>query len=381
VSRAGFKELNRGAVAFLLLAPLSAAWSIDSSATLLRCVSLTTIYLICFALTVDGWQRTRFQRLALPPLLLILIGSLIVGIYAPDRIIEIGEDLSQKGAWHGITHSKNEFGMMAGSATIICVNRVLSRESGSLWAIIGAAISFTCLVLSRSHTSLFACLLGVLAMVMLMRVPIIRQRYSKVVVIGIAATLLTYEMAVQNVVPGAHTLLSPITSLTGKDTTLSGRTIIWDIIKQHIAYAPYLGTGYGAYWTGPFPSSPSYVFVPVMYFYPTEAHNGYLDIVNDLGMVGLACLLLYQFVYIRQALELMQTDRSQASLYLAIFFLQMVMNMSESEWFARSSTAAVLVLATCSLSRAVRETRLLATSAPQMATRQPWLRKQSASRS
>jgi O-antigen ligase len=94
-----------------------------------------------------------------------------------------------------------------------------------------------------------------------------------------------------------------------------------------------------------------------MYFYPTEAHNGYLDAVNDLGIVGLICVLVFLFWYIRQALQLMRIDRNQASLYLALLLQQMVMNMSESEWFSRGSTFAVLILASICLSRGLLEVR------------------------
>ena len=355
--RALTKTFNPGFVGLLVLTPLSAMWSIDSNATLLRCVSLDTIVLICIAIASTGWNPRRFQQVALPPLMLILLGSLVVGIVAPDRITEIGGDVSQRDAWHGITHSKNEFGMMSSIATIICVNRVLSREGRLYWAIASALVGATCLILSRSNTSELATLVGVASMVLVMRVPIIQRRFSSHVVYGIGGVVLLYELVIQNVLPGTHTLLAPITALMGKDTTFSSRTIIWDVIKEHIQWAPYLGTGYGAYWTGPFPSSPSYVFVPLMYFYPTEAHNGYLDIVNDMGLLGLAVLLVFLFWFLRQTLQLMRIDRNQAALYAALLFQQMVMNMSESEWLARTSTFSVMILAIFCLSRALVEIR------------------------
>jgi O-antigen ligase len=186
---------------------------------------------------------------------------------------------------------------------------------------------------------------------------VIKQRFSTHVVVAIAGTILLYELVIQNVIPGAYTLLAPIRSLTGKDATFSARTTIWDIVKQHIQYAPILGSGYGAYWIGPVARSPSYVFTYVMYFYPTEAHNGYLDIVNDLGWLGMGCLVLFLIAYMRQALQLMRFDRSQAALYLALLFQQMVMNMSESEWFARDSAFTIMLLAITCLSRALQEAR------------------------
>jgi exopolysaccharide production protein ExoQ len=350
-------NLNVGFAAMMVLIPLSAVWSIVPAATILRFVTLATIVLVAFAISLAGWQRQRFAQMATPPLMYIVLMSLAVGMIFPDRITELGNDLSLKGAWHGITLTKNQFGMSASLATLICVNRVLAREGRKQWAIAGAVAAFACLLLSRSNTSLFATLLGVLFMVLVMRVPLIKQRYSTHVVIAVAAVLILYELAIQDVIPGAYTLLAPIRSLTGKDATLSARTIIWDIVKQNIAYAPYLGSGYGAYWIGAVPSSPSFVFTYLMYFYPSEAHNGYLDIVNDLGYVGLICLLVFLIAYIRQGLTLMRVDRSQAALYLAILFQQMVMNMSESEWFARDSVFTVIILAVTCMARALLESR------------------------
>ena len=55
-------------------------------------------------------------------------------------------------------------------------------------------------------------------------------------------------------------------------------------------------------------------------FYPTEAHNGYLDVINDLGYVGLVCLLGFLLVFLRQSLALLKIDYKQATLYLALLF-------------------------------------------------------------
>jgi O-antigen ligase len=357
LTRSLVKHLNVGAVAFLLLAPMSAIWSIQPSDTLLRCISLSAIVLVCLAVSLAGWDGRRFQQLVLPPVMFILLASLVLGVMFPREITEIGDDLSLKDAWHGITLTKNQFGMTASIGAIICVNRWLSGEGRIPWAIAGTAASFACLILSRSNTSLFAAMLAILCMVMVMRVPVIRQRFSTHVVVAMAATLLLYELVIQNVIPGAYTLLAPIRGLTGKDATFSARTIIWDIVKEHAQRAPWLGTGYGAYWVGPLPTSPSYVFVYRMYFYPTEAHNGYLDVINDLGYVGLICILVFLFAYIRQALQLMRIDRAQGALYLGILFQQMVMNMSESEWLARDSIFTIVILAIFCMARGLRESR------------------------
>lgn len=352
--------LNPGLVAFFALSLLSVVWSIDASSTLIRFVAFAAMLLLCFAFSLASWHPRRFQQVVIPPIMLILIASLLLGAVSPSLVMESGIDIAQKDSWHGITHSKNEFGMLASFGTILCANAWMARRPGTIGLIsaAGTVVAFCCVILSRSNTSLFASTLAVSSMVLVMRVPLIKRRYTNLVVVSIALLILLYEMVIQNVIPGVDVLLAPVVGLTGKDTTFSARTVIWKVIKDHIQLSPYLGSGYGAYWVGAIPGTPSYIFLSVMYLYPTESHNGYLEVINDLGLVGLGCLLLFLFWYIRQALQLMRTDRSQAALYLGLLFQEMVINMSESDWFSRTNTFAMLALGSLCLSRALFNVRL-----------------------
>jgi exopolysaccharide production protein ExoQ len=155
--------------------------------------------------------------------------------------------------------------------------------------------------------------------------------------------------------------MAPITALTGKDMWSSGRAEIWAVLSDHIRYHPFLGTGYGAYWTaGPVAGTESYAFMWRMNsFYPGTAHNGYLDIVNDLGLAGLVLLLAYIVTHVRQSLQLMGVDRHQGALYLALFFQQAIANLSETHWFSvRSVDFVIMTLATMALARGLLEYRL-----------------------
>jgi exopolysaccharide production protein ExoQ len=353
------KNINPGLAAFMVLIPLSALWSIDSAATLLRFTTLIAIVLLCFAIPLARWDRQRLQQVALPPVMTILVLSLVIGIFSPESVKEIGTDISLNNSWHGITFQKNQFGTTASIVAILCLHRWLAPGKRSFWTIAGIAIALTCLLLSRSSTSLLGTIVVVFFMVLVMRVPVIKERFSTLVVIATFATILVYALAVQNLIPGVGKLLAPIMEMTGKDMTFSARSVIWDVIKQRSEAAPWLGTGYGAYWTPvPTPSSPSYVFMALMHFYPTSSHNGYLDVLNDMGRVGLICLLAFLVYFVRQALQLMPFDRGQAILYLALLFQQMIDNLSESEWFSRTATCTILILASICLSRALMEQRL-----------------------
>lgn len=352
-SRQLLQHLNSFFRLFLILVPLSYFWSISAGDTLARFISIISVVAVSVAFCVDGWHRSRFQNVLRPVITLVLIGSVIFGLIAPDLAIEHGEG-TLKNSWHGLAAQKNLFGQLATFGLILWLHGGLSKEVKPWRALAGVVLSFSCVLLSRSSTSLMAALFVCVLQWMLLRSPAPLRRYMPYLVSLFAILVLTYAMAVLNLIPGTSLLLEPITAITGKDMTFSNRSEIWRIIKEHIQYSPVLGSGYGAYWIGPVPSSPSFTFLAQMYFYPTESHNGYLEIVNDLGYAGMICLFGFMIAYLRQALRLMQVDRSQAVLFLAIFFQQAIVNLSESCWLAINSgfIFALVTLAVCSLARA-----------------------------
>lgn len=346
-------RLNPGLIAVLGLAITSTTWSIAPDQTVLRLVSLFAFFLACLGFGLASWHPRRFQGVLLPPLMIILIGSLALGLISPSLVIEASDQYELKNSWHGLTHGKNELGMIAGMSLIICTQISLSNPERRTPAVLAALSSLACLILSRSNTSLFAATLATLSMSALMLSRGLTVRLASRLVAVTGSLIVIYELAIQNLVPGLSVILSPITFLTGKDTTFSSRTTIWAVVKEHIRHRPIFGTGYGAYWIGPLPESPSYIFLSVMWLYPTESHNGYLEIINDLGFVGLACLILFIYFYFRNALRLMRFDRAQGSMFIGLLIFELVINLSESDWFSRSNTFAIILLATVCMGRAL----------------------------
>jgi len=346
-----FRHVNIFFRIFMLLALFSYAWSISPADTLARFVSMLTVFAVCMAFCLGGWHPERFQNVMRPLITLLLVASVIFGTMYPELGIETGEG-TLKNSWRGLTAQKNSFGQLATFGVIFWLHGGLSGRISFLKSLAGTALGFYCVLLSRSSTSLMGCLFVMMLLFLALRSPPALRRYMPYIVTAMVVLVLTYAMAVLNLIPGTGILLEPIAQITGKDMTFSNRSEIWRIIKEHIALAPILGSGYGAYWIGAVPWSPSYRFVGEMYFYPTESHNGYLEIVNDLGYVGLIVLGGFLVTYVRQALRLLKVNRSQATLYLAMFFQQAVVNLSESAWLAINAgfvflitTSAVVALA------------------------------------
>ncbi len=354
------RNLNPFFVFFTLLAPMSAVWSIDPSATISHVISLLSVISVCFAFGLASWYRERFQNVMRPIVTLLLLASIVIGVISPE-LVETHDPGSPtlEGAWHGLASQKNPFGQLASYGLIFWLQAWLASEKRWWEALVGGSIALACLALSRSATSMLATFFSIAFMLLLLRSPPNLRRYVPYIVVIFAATVLTYALAVLKLVPGLDVLLTPITAITGKDMTFSNRSEIWVIIKEHIQLAPYLGSGYAAYWVGPVPSSPSFEFMSRMYFYPTESHNGYLENANDLGFLGLICLFGYLIFFVRQCLQLMRVDRPQGALLLCLFFHQTIVNLSESCWLQINSFSFIIMtVCTVALGRSLLEHRL-----------------------
>jgi len=353
------RQVNPYLLLFAALAAMSVLWSIEPAVTVRRMIRVTTIGLDAMALCLLAWNTTRFQSAVRPILTIMLIGSLIFGMTYPTLAIEQATSAELLNAWHGLATQKNGLGSIAGTGVILWLHAWLGKESKWWMVLIGGGAAVACLILSRSSTSLMAAIFASILLLMLMRSPTTLRRYMPYLIALFVGTLLLYSLAVLNVVPGLSFVLKPITMLTGKDQTFSGRTAIWAIVNEHIAQSPVLGSGYGAYWIGSVFRSPSFEMTRRLNFYPTEGHNGYLDVINDLGMVGGLILLGYLLTYLRQGLRLYATVRVQGALYLALLFQQLIANLSESRWFNVLSIEFVIVtLATVSMGRILMQQRL-----------------------
>lgn len=72
----------------------------------------------------------------------------------------------------------------------------------------------------------------------------------------------------------------------GRGSTLSGRTVLWsELFKLHTN--PILGTGFESFWLGERLEKLRGIF----FFIPNEAHNGYLEVYFNLGLIGLGIVI------------------------------------------------------------------------------------------
>jgi exopolysaccharide production protein ExoQ len=108
----------------------------------------------------------------------------------------------------------------------------------------------------------------------------------------------------------------------GKDLTLTGRTDIWTYAIDKILERPWLGYGFAGFWHG-LDGESSYVVRAVRWATP-NAHNGYLDFILQLGMIGFTLFLLVFWTTLLRTLTLIISDFRWEHLWPLLFMFYMV---------------------------------------------------------
>lgn len=352
------KQTNRYLLLFILLVLFSLLWTINFGYTFSGLYRFLAFLGIGTAFCTSKWDNEKLPKLLIAGTSIITVGSIIFVFFAPDIGIEqsvFGERIQFEllGSWKGITFQKNTLGVVAAIGFVVSYWEVARGTRRSVLVIAALAASLICLLKSRSSTSIIAALFSAILIQLMITLPAIKNRgVARLLIYGTAGTMVIYSLAILNLVPGLSSVIGLVVASVGKDMSFSGRTAIWEIMSSEVAKHPILGTGYHAYWTGSVYPAPSAIFKIRLYFYPSEAHNGYLDILNELGIAGLFTLLGFIYSYLKSCITTVKLDRSRAALYSGIIFMQIIGNLTESYWMNTNTSACfVMILSTLDMAR------------------------------
>jgi O-antigen ligase len=115
-------------------------------------------------------------------------------------------------------------------------------------------------------------------------------------------------------------------SRIGRDPTLTGRSDIWKAVLSTNTN-PLIGTGYESFWLGP-RLNQVWEFEGVGGV--NEAHNGYLEVYLNLGMIGVALLVALLFSSYRTIGKRFTSSVALASFSLAMWTVILFYNVTEA---------------------------------------------------
>ncbi len=267
---------NPSIVCLLALTCASSLWAAVPYLSLQRSIAVAGTSLVGITLAAHRSieEQLRLFRRVFRVVTVLCLGSMIV-------VPQI--------AWsslglQGIFNQKNNLGEAMAAA--ILVNHYLPAKSGrgrifkGLWL----CLFLTLLILSRSASSLVSLCAAIL----------IVQAYQKLrrrmrVPLGVVLVGLACAVVVAGIIMADDSLLP---SILGRSTDLTGRTELWSLVTGMILKRPFFGYGYSSFWQGASPESID--IARHIGWAPEYSHNGYLELVLSVGIIG---LLLFSVVF------------------------------------------------------------------------------------
>ncbi len=307
-------------LALASLAVLSIAWSDYPDVTLRRSASLVTALLW-------GWYVTA--RYDLKDVIAIIrqaigamaIASLVVAVGVPTIG---GEDPLGPAGWRGIFANKNDLGMaMALGSVTYFYTLVAGRQKfvAIMIQTVGFLFCLGLLRLAQSGTSLVITLVGI---VLCLVVKLTHKRVGVAIIIWTAVLLLLAPAVII-----VTNQLGAIAPLLGRDAQLTGRVDLWLILPSYIAERPWLGHGFGAFWVAD-SANVSLIWHAVGWM-PPHAHDGWLDALLELGVVGLALVCLQIILTVVNGVRAVVDGTEPDSQYVLVTtFILLIYNITES---------------------------------------------------
>ncbi len=309
-------------------------WSIDPETTVRRTIAVAFTSL--FGLYLGArWKGVELTQIVALSFAILTIGSYFVCICVPS--LGIHTDINA-GAWKGLWYEKNQMAaMMVLGFIAACASAYQVPERRRLWAGVAAAI-FVLVVLSRSKTSLLCCVFCVGAYPVLLAL----QKG------GVLSILFVWLSATAALIGSALFYMAPdiVFKALGKDPTLTGRTEIWASLMRLSDQRPWLGYGYKAFWTKA--SVPAAVVRQETHWDVPSAHNGWLDLLIQLGWAGVTMFgLVLAAAFFCALFRFRRVNDGFFSVLILLLFSFLIM----SESFILSQNSLIWALFVCALAR------------------------------
>jgi exopolysaccharide production protein ExoQ len=330
---------NKWLVVLFVYMTLSVIWSNFPAISLRRSVrSMGTLVMVLVVLTEHnplGAIRALLRRLYL--------------VYIPLSIVaikyfrNIGVAYNWNGIeemWVGLAVHKNNLGQVAMCSGLVSTWQVLQNWSKKKLTLDLLLLVLTMWLLGgskNSHSS--TAIVGFAAgAAVLFGLQYVRKRFKQA-----KRTILAVTIGFALLAPFVYlafdafdtTPVALVLKATNRDMTLTGRTGLWKDLLNNAAKSPTLGVGFGAFWVGRI----GYDMYPLdnwsrvtPEWRPGEGHNGYIDVYVDLGIIGLALMLVIIFSAVIGALDDLQNEFELGRLRLTLLLSVIMNNVTESSF-------------------------------------------------
>lgn len=323
-----FIKNNFFLIIFYIYMVLSISWSEFPDVSFKRWVRVTgDLIMVMLLLSNKNPNEAIKNLIKICSFIVIPLSVLFIKYF---RELGVSYDFTGKvEMWIGVTTHKNSLGQL------VCITALFYFwyfiKKGIKFPYITIVVFVLCLwLLHGSKTSTSKTSLGIffIGIFFLLFFHLLNRKVWPFVIFLSTTPLFYLFVNILSTPLFGQNFVSVVINNMGGDLTLTGRTLLWDEILQRASEHAIFGGGYGSFWIGDLGNDLWNLFP----WHPGQAHNGYIDIYIDLGIVGLILISLHflsTLVYITKEIR----DGIQMSqLRLTIFLLILIYNITESSF-------------------------------------------------
>lgn len=239
--------------------------------------------------------------------------------------------------WIGVTTQKNSLARLCLFAAFFIIWTLLKRRQTPDQSVTKYQIFIEIFILALSlylmggpgHTlaySATANIVFVIGLLSLFGLYFMKKQNMKIgqTTLLVAATLILIYGIVTPFL-GGLSVIDPSAAM-GREENLTGRTEIWATLIPFAMQNLFIGHGYGGFWTPEIVAMTS-----------THAHNGYLDTILDLGLIGLVFISIFLISCCRKAYSVLLDNINWGIFFICFILMNLVYNIAETSIHILSS--------------------------------------------
>jgi exopolysaccharide production protein ExoQ len=320
-------------LSLLLWMVMSVAWTGNLQSSVLNAVKMILNIILAVYLYLR-FSLNHIMKLIILVGAVAVLGSITMVLLFPEFGI-YSRSSALFGAWQGIFTHKNICGMTMLFLLLPAFFLRSSNRTARVLRLLYIGVVLLIIALTQSVGSWVVtclCLAFISEMKLLARV----RRKDTILVAFVSIAMVA--VAVSAVIYYFDALMP----MLGKSSTMSGRTVIWAGLVHSVREHPLLGYGYMGFWQGHNTYS---VFIALQQNLPgmSYAENGVLELLLELGLVGVILYFLLFFRAVKDAVYCFRHDPSPATQWcIAILFYVAVTNIEAGILLSPSSLVCIL---------------------------------------
>ena len=325
----GFIANNHALLLFFLYCLLSVLWSQYWEVSFKRWVrTIGDLLMVLVILSEDNPAKSLGKAIRKVSILLIPLSVVFIK-YFPNVGRMTSKDWGPD-MWIGVATHKNTLGqllLLSGLYYLLQIIKIQDRGTRILTYVYLVMIAY--LFYGGSHSVSMTSLV-LLFLVIAIYFIINRNRLNPARNIKIMKSIfaLVFCYTILSTFFADTNIFILLAESLGKDPTMAGRTIMWsDLISIGIDHA-IQGSGFGGFWT-PSMMAKLKLLHP---WGPQQAHNGYIEIFLNLGLIGLVLFFLIVISACRNTFLKYEEIIDYSNLRIVLLIIALVHNVTESSF-------------------------------------------------